>query len=142
MPSPTFDRTIPHYIPAMTKPQRPAQGFGPPHAPAYWVQVVHENEDPADIWKPVYATPKPRNVSRKEYRAQTLTIARDAAGLWLGQPGVDYVLILRGTVAEGDIAEEEDIIDTFHRLEEGLGAGCKVWTLQTKAARSLAGLTA
>lgn len=85
----------------MTKPNHTAQGFGPPTAPAYWVQVVHEYDSTADRWVPIPRQRKPINLTRQEHQRHLRNLAHDAATLWAWQPGVVFTLVLDGAVPEG-----------------------------------------
>ena len=90
-------------------------GFGQ----SYWVQVVY-TDDRDDYWVPV-------NGGR--------TTARDAAALWMGQSGVDYVLVLDGKVPRGGIPNRGQVLDEFNRPDDPRAEECKVYRLQTKAAK-------
>jgi hypothetical protein len=63
------------------------------------------------------------------------TLARDAAAMWLGQPGVDFVLVLDGKVRRGGIPSKRQLLDEFNRTDDERAADCKVYQLQTKAAK-------
>lgn len=94
-----------------------ARGFGQ----SYWVQVIYlDGRD--DLWVPV-------NGSR--------ITARDSAALWLSQDGVDFVLVLDGRVKEGDCPRRKQILDEFNRMSDERAAECKVYQIQTKAARKV-----
>jgi hypothetical protein len=84
----------------------------------YWVQVVYQ--DGPDLWVPV-------NGSRDT--------ARDAAALWLGQPGVDFVLVLAGSVRRGACPKRKQILDEFNRMGDERAQDCRVYRLKTKAAK-------
>ena len=124
----------------MPKSQHPAQGFGPPPAPAYWVQVIYtENEATADLWVPIPRQCKPRHLTRREHHRHLSNLAHDAATLWARQPGVDFTLVLDGAVPEGGCPGRDQVIADFGKER---GTGRAVYRLQTKAARSIAGLIA
>ena len=90
-------------------------GFGQ----TYWVQVIY-TDDRDDHWVPV-------NGGR--------TTARDAAALWLGQDGVDFVLVLDGRVPRGGVPKANQVLDEFNRVDDARAEDCKVYRLKTKAAK-------
>ena len=84
----------------------------------YWIQVVYQ--DGREEWIPV-------NGGRDR--------ARDAAALWLVQDGVDFTLVLDGTVRPGQVPKRRQILDEFNRVDDDRAGDCQMYRLVTKKAK-------
>ena len=61
--------------------------------------------------------------------------ARDAAALWLVQDGVDFTLVLDGTVRPGQVPKRKQILDEFNRVDDDRAGECQMYRLVTKKAK-------